>query len=186
MNQSKIKRFYNDFTFRKAIWLAPLAYIIHQIEETVFGFTIWREKYFHASQTLPIPVFFAILMAVYLAYIIIHNLWSNRVTAWFVLAAILAMQFHNGIYHLGGTLYFGEYSPGLVTGLIIYIPLNCLFLYKAYQEELINKTSGILALIYAGVLFWSFEFLGNMVVFVNIIISAIIFIAYYMKVRSAS
>ncbi|GAG62896.1 unnamed protein product, partial [marine sediment metagenome] len=69
MNQSKFKSFYNDFTFRKAIWLAPLAYAVHQIEEIVFGFTIWREKYLNASQTLPIPVFFAILMAVYLAYI---------------------------------------------------------------------------------------------------------------------
>ena len=125
-------------------------------------------------------------MAVYLAYIIIHNIWPNRVTAWFVLAAILAMQFHNGIYHLVGTIYFGEYSPGLVTGLIIYIPLNCLFLYRAYQEELISKTSGTLALIYVGVLFWSFEFLGNVVIFVSIIISAIILIAYYSKLRLAS
>ena len=186
MSESKIKKIFSKITFRKAIWFAPLAYAVHQIEETVFGFTIWREKYLHASQTLPIPVFFAILMAVYLVYIIIHNLWPNKVTAWFVLVVILAMQFHNGIYHLVGTIYFGEYSPGLVTGLIIYIPLSCLFFYKACKEELINKTSGTLTLIYAGVLFWSFEFLGNAIVFIGIIVSAIIFIAYYIKVRSAS
>ncbi len=186
MNQSKIKRLYNDFTFRKAIWLAPLAYALHQIEETVFGFTIWREKYLHASQTLPIPVFFAILMGVYLAFILIHNLWPNKVTAWFVLAAILAMQFHNGIYHLVGTIYFGEYSPGLITGLIIYIPLSCLFFYKAYKEELINKTSGVFVFIYAGVLFWSFEFLGNAVVFISIIASVIVLIIYFLKIPSNS
>ena len=169
--------------FKKILFLGPVAYIIHQIEETLFQFPSWRERNLGFSQTLPIPLFFSILMAVYLLYIMIHYFWSNKATAWVVLTTILAMQFHNGIYHLVGTIVFTEYSPGLITGLIIYIPLSCLLFYKAYKEELINKTSGIFALIYSGILFWSFEFLGNIIVFIAFIVSAIILIVYYFKFR---
>jgi hypothetical protein len=181
MNISKIKDFFNNIPFKKAIFLGPVAYVIHQIEESVLGFPLWREEHLHLSQNLPIPLFFGILMAVYLLYILIHYFWSNEASAWVVLTAILAMQFHNGIYHFVGTIVFADYSPGLVTGLIIYVPISCFLFYKAYKEELINKTSGILALIYSGILFWSFEFLGNIIVLLAFITSAIILIVYYFK-----
>ena len=74
-------------------------------------------------------------------FIILHNLWPNRVTAVITLTGLLAMQFYNGIYHLVGTCYFGEFSPGLVTGLILFIPLSYFFILKAYRESYINKTS---------------------------------------------
>jgi hypothetical protein len=184
MNFSKIRDKLSDFQFKNIIFLGPLAYAIHQIEETVFGFTFWREENLHLSQDLPIPLFFGILVAVYLLYIIIHNLWSNKATAWVVLTAILAMQFHNGIYHLVGTIYFAEYSPGLITGLIIYIPLSCLLFYRAYKEELINITSGIFILMFSGILFWSFEFLGNAIIIISFIVSVILITVYYFKSRN--
>jgi hypothetical protein len=182
-NLSNIKDILNNIPFKKAIFLAPVAYAIHQVEETVFGFPLWREENLHLSQNLPIPLFFGILMAVYLLYIIIHYFWPNNASAWVVLTAILAMQFHNGIYHFVGTIVFADYSPGIITGLIIYIPLSSFLFYKAYKEELINKSSGIFILIISGILFWSFEFIGNIIVLLASITSAIILIVYYFKFR---
>jgi hypothetical protein len=180
----QLKNFFNNLPFKKAIFLGPVAYAIHQIEETFLGFPAWREENLHLSQNLPIPLFFGILMVVYLFYIILHYRWSNKVSGGIVLTVILAMQFHNGIYHLVGTIIFADYSPGLVTSLILYIPLSCLLFYKAYKEELINKTSGVFFLIISGVLFWSFEFLGNTIIIIAFSISVIILIVYYYKLQN--
>jgi hypothetical protein len=179
---SQLKKVINNLPFKKAVFLAPIAYTVHQIEESVFNFPEWRERNLNLSQNLPIAIFFSILMGVYLLIILIHYFWSTNATGWVLLTTIFAMQFQNGIYHLVGTIIFADYSPGLVTGLIFYIPLSCLLFYKAYKEDLINILSGIVIVIISGVLFWSFEFLGNLVVFAAFIISITFIIVYRFKV----
>lgn len=46
-----------------------------------------------------------------------------RVAVWgaWVLASALGA---NAIFHMGATLAFGEYSPGLVTAVLLYVPLT--------------------------------------------------------------
>jgi hypothetical protein len=178
---SQLKKVFNNLPFKKAVFLGPIAYLVHQIEESVLGFPVWRERNLNLSQNLPILLFFSILMGVYFFIILIHYFWSNNATGWVLLNAILAMQFHNGIYHLVGTIYFAEYSPGLVTGLILYIPLSCLLFYKAYKEQLINKLSGVLIVIISGISFWTFEFFGNVIIIIVFGISIVLIIVYRFK-----
>ena len=40
----------------------------------------------------------------------------------------------NGIAHLLGTLAFGSYSPGLITSVILYLPLSQLVLLRASYQ----------------------------------------------------
>ena len=181
MNESKIKRLYNKFTFQAALLLAPLAYAIHQIEETTLGFREWRGKYFGATNPLPSEIFFAMLMALDIAYIILYNIWPNRVTAQIVLLGFLTTEFHNAFYHLIGSLYFGEFSPGLITGLLLYVPISCFIILRAYQENLMNKVSGTFLIVIAGVLFWTFEFIGVIIIVIFQIIVVLILVVYYFK-----
>ena len=183
MNNTKIKSIFTEITFRKVIWLAPLAYFIHQIEETIYNFPSWRYRYTGLSNPLPIPIFFTILMCLSLVYIIFHYKWTNQATALVLLTPQIASQFHNGLYHLIGTIYFGVYSPGLITGLILYISLSCLMIFKAYQDNYINKITGFIIIIASGVLFWTFEFIGPIIIVIYQIIVILILIIYYRKLH---
>lgn len=126
-------------------------------------------------------------MGLYFVFIILHYYWPNRPTALISLIAFLTVQFHNAIYHLFFTIYYGVYSPGVVSGLIVYIPLNCILILLAYRENYINKISGVIIFLIAGVAYWLYYcFLGEIMIIIFLIISAIILIIYYIKsVRSS-
>jgi hypothetical protein len=148
-------------TFGTSLLLAPLAYQIHHYEEhVILNFRAWRLLYFPASNPLPTDAVLAIITALTLIYIIIYMLVKSRASAQVAILLLMATQVHNVIYHAGGTLYFRNFSPGLVTALAVYLPVNIIIANKALQEQLVTwkSLSGLFVL--GGVLFWLFEFFG--------------------------
>ena len=183
MNESKYKNILNNLTYRKALWLTPLAFLIHLIEEIVFEMWEWESKFlgqdnFTRDEFL---TFNFILMVLYFLFISLHHFWSNRPTALFVLIGILTLQFQNATYHLIFTINTGAYSPGLISGLMVYIPLNCVFIYLAYREKYINKISGVGVFLTAGLIYWIYHFTGELIIVLYCILSALILIVYYVK-----
>lgn len=132
-------------------------------------------------------IFNLILMGLYFVLIILHYFWSNRPTALIFLIGILTVSFHNGIYHLLATFLYGVYSPGVISGLIVYIPLNCIFLLLAYRENYINKISGVIILLLSGAIYWIYYIvLGELMIIIYLIISAIYLIIYYIRGTQSS
>ena len=60
---------------------------------------------------------------------ILYNLNKANV---FMIAVVGTLFFTNGIVHLLATLFTATYSPGTVTGVIIYIPLGILIFKKIF------------------------------------------------------
>ncbi len=188
MSESKNKTILSNFTFRKVLWLVPIAFLIHLIEEIVFKFWEWESNYIGTDTTFDFFIMFnLILMVLYFVLIILHHFWSNRPTALISLFGFLGVQFHNAIYHLIVTIYYGIYSPGVVSGLVAYIPLNCVLILLAYREKYINRVSGVVIVIVSGVMYWLYYlFFGELVIIIYLIISMIYLIVYYAKsVRSS-
>ncbi len=183
MSESKNRALLSNFTYRKALWLVPIAFLIHLIEEIAFNFWEWESNYLGTDTTFDFFIIFnLILMVLYFVLIILHHFWTNRPTALICLIAFLGVQFHNAIYHLFFTLYYGVYSPGVVSGLVAYIPLNCVLILLAYRENYINKASGVVIFIISGVVYWLYYlFFGEIVIIVFLIISMIYLFAYYAK-----
>ncbi|MFX0071940.1 MAG: HXXEE domain-containing protein, partial [Candidatus Hermodarchaeota archaeon] len=183
MNGLKIKNSFSNFSFKKAIWLAPIAYLVHLIEEASFGFYKWSNKYFNDNLTFGQWLLFnCILMGIYFLLIIIYNIWPNQATGLIVLTAFLTVQFHNAIFHLFWTIYLGVYSPGVISGLLLYIPFSCIYTLKAYKEHYLTKLSGILIFIISGFMMWIFFFvLGAIMIITYLIVSGIILVIYYIK-----
>jgi Protein of unknown function with HXXEE motif len=48
--------------------------------------------------------------------------------------AIAALLFANGLLHLLGSIMTGTYSPGVVTGVVLYVPLGLLALMRAWTQ----------------------------------------------------
>jgi hypothetical protein len=153
-----------------ALLLAPLAYAIHHAEEhMLFNFREWRLRYFPDSNALSTEAVFVILTAITLVYILLFTTLRTKLAAWGVLLFLMASQVHNAIFHLGGTLVFQDFSPGLITAVLLYVPVNTLILRAALQDALATprQLGGLFGV--GGILFWAFEFFGPAVLLLTVL-----------------
>lgn len=147
--------------FQTALLLAPLAYAIHHAEEhLLFNFRAWRLRYFPDNNALSTEAVLAVLMGVTLVYLLLHATLRTRVTAFTAILFLMATQVHNALFHLGGTIAFSDFSPGLITAMLLYVPVNLLIARSALQEGLVTKAQLALLFLGGGALFWAFEFVG--------------------------
>lgn len=136
-------------------WLPGICVALHIIEEFVWpgGFLAWHRRYrpeFAASITSRHAIVYnAILLAVTFVLGWMGPAWPRGLSLWLILTALLAF---NGLFHAVGVLRLRQYSPGVVTGLILYVPL-CVwgfwyFIQKNQASLLMAITSLILGLLY--------------------------------------
>lgn len=153
--------------FSSALLLAPLVYAIHHAEEHLFfNFRAWRLKYFPDNNALSTEAILAILVSVGLVYLLIHATTRTRVSAWVTLMFLMATQVHNAIFHLGATIIFRDFSPGLITAMALYLPANGLIAQAALREGWVSPRQLGAIFIAGGVLFWAFEWIGPPVLLV--------------------
>jgi hypothetical protein len=159
-------------SFNSALLLAPLAYAIHHAEEhLLFNFREWRLRYFPDSNALSTEAILVIISSISLIYILLFSTLRTRVAALTAILFLMASQVHNVIFHVGGTVVFWDFSPGLITALLLYIPANSLIIRAALTDGLAT-TRQIWALFgVGGLLFWGFEFYGPVVMFATVIVT---------------
>ncbi len=154
-------------SFSTALLLAPLAYAIHHAEEHLFlNFRAWRLKYFPDNNALSTEAVLAILVSVGLVYLLLHATVRTRVSAWMTLTFLMATQVHNAIFHLGATIFFRDFSPGLITAIVLYLPVNWLIAQAALKEDWVSARQLGVIFLAGGLLFWAFEMIGPPVLLV--------------------
>ncbi len=122
-------------TLVSPIWVFfPIAITLHNIEEA-----IWLPKWSQHAKRFHKPVepnefFFAVLVVTILAYlstflaVAFPSVWLwRRIFIGFLGAMIL----NTFVPHLLATIMLRRYSPGLLTGLFLLIPINSTILYQA-------------------------------------------------------
>lgn len=111
-----------------AIFLVCIFYAIHMVEEFSFGFVEWADRYFgHFDWTQNLVgnfMFFVFVAAACYGY---HEnqtryLWAGMSVIMWILA--------NSFIHISCTMLGREYSPGVVTAVLIYLPGGVYFLVK--------------------------------------------------------
>jgi uncharacterized protein with HXXEE motif len=108
-------------------WSLAGAASIHIIEEFAFpgGFKAWWCAYRPNIAASVSNRFLVIINGILIAFSIIVALAvsapkGNGVAAWLTLAALL---FSNAIFHIIGAIQTKRYSPGMISGIVLYIPL---------------------------------------------------------------
>jgi hypothetical protein len=107
-------------------WLPAICVGLHVFEEFVWpgGFLSWYRAYrpeFAASLTVRFVVVVNALLLLFALLIAAFGPNSSRgVSAWLALMAALAC---NGVFHVRGMMLSKHYSPGVATGVLLYIPL---------------------------------------------------------------
>ncbi len=72
---------------------------------------------------------------------------------------------------------FQDFSPGLITAVLLYIPVNIIIVGKALQEGWISKHSLTVLFLLGGLMFWSFVKLG-LFLMVTMLVISYLWIAY--------
>jgi hypothetical protein len=106
-------------------WLPLVAVALHLIEEFAWpgGFADWYRRYRPERARSVTPTFLFWINALLVAMALVAGALGPRpqgVAFWLVVASIGAA---NAIFHLWATWRRREYSPGVVTGLVVYLPL---------------------------------------------------------------
>lgn len=133
---------------RYLVWLLPLTYSMHIVEEYFAGGGLpeWFSQVFNATIS---NNDFIIINAIALSAVIIFAFVYQFFKQYNVLfLALVTLFFVNGIIHFLSSVFSMTYSPGTITGLILYIPMG-IFLFKrilpllSYNQRVTGISIGI-------------------------------------------
>jgi len=116
-------------------WLPLAAVSLHLIEEFVWpgGFAEWFRWYRPERASSVTRGFLFRINALFVAMAVLAGVLGFArygVAIWLVVASIAAT---NGLFHLWAVARTGKYSPGVVTGCLVYLPL-AVFGFRYFWE----------------------------------------------------
>jgi hypothetical protein len=111
--------------FRRLVWAIPVAYLLHLAEETAGGFPGWAS---HALGGGIDGTVFALSNVCFMAIVLGLTAWASLTMA--RPAVLLLVVWTSGhlfwdcLFHVVMTVALRRYSPGLITGCLLYFPLS--------------------------------------------------------------
>ena len=159
--------------FKNLIVLGPLIYAIHHYEEhVIFNFREWRLNYFLDNNAIATEEVLIRLISLLLIVIFIHLIKKNRGSAHVVLFFLMTTQVVNAFFHIFFSLYYNDFSPGTITGIILYLPINILIISAAFKESFLKSYIELAMIGLFGIATFSlFELFGPIVIGLSIIVS---------------
>jgi hypothetical protein len=164
--------------FKNLIVLGPLIYAIHHFEEHIlFNFREWRTNYFSDNNFIATEAILIILISQLLIFIFIHLIKNNRASAHLVLFFLMTTQVINAFFHVFFSFYFNDFSPGAITAVLLYLPVNYFIIRDAFREGYIKSYVELLILFLSGITtFTLFEMMGPQVLGYALILMPIYYI----------
>lgn len=114
------------------LWLFVPAYAIHVAEEWFAGFTVWVEPF--AGRPIPGLAFLVINAIAMVALTIgIRAAARTEANGWMAVA-IATIVLINTAAHAAGAAFTRAYAPGLVSAVVLYVPLGSLTMLRALDQ----------------------------------------------------
>ena len=167
--------------FRNLIILSPLAFVLHHFEEhIIFNFREWRLTYFLDNNSLSTEEVLLRLLAVMLVFIFLHSIRRNKGSAHILLYFLMTTQVVNAFFHIFFSFYFLDFSPGVITGVLLYLPVNYLIFKSALSEGYLGGREIGYIFILGSATFALFEYFGPMVMQITLLLSVIY---YFLSIK---
>lgn len=138
----RIAAWFMRLDFRKAIWLAPLVWCLHEAEE-------WNIDTFERANFVD-PGYFSLIdrpmLWLGLAQVALQGVLWTALTAWprnprfaafLTLPVFIVVAFGNVMLHAFWVWHFGGYSPGAITAVLLVGPVVVGLTIKAVRERLV-------------------------------------------------
>jgi len=133
------------------IFVLCLIYCFHMVEEFTLGFVEWGDRYFGSfdwTQNLIGNFMFFVILA-FGCYLYYKNstkyLWVGMAGSMWVLS--------NAFLHISSSLLAKEYSPGVVTATIFYIPCGVYFLIQWGKKGVLTWKNVTLSFVVGAMVF---------------------------------
>lgn len=142
MNISVIVPFLNSLTFDRLLWLVPVFFALHNLEEAPFmeGWSKRLPLKIHPNVTtrqFVIAVTVLTVAGFLLTYISLGYL-QPAIGYLLVLEIQMILLFNAFIPHIGSTIRFRMYSPGVVTAIVITLPFSFYLFRRAFAENILT------------------------------------------------
>lgn len=133
-----------------------LAITLHNIEEAIW-LPDWSQSAYSIQQPVTAHEFhFAVIVITALAYLTAFFFvqFPHINIAKYAFIGFLGAMFFNTFFpHLLSTIIMKAYAPGLITGLLLNVPINFFILYQLHKQHIINfKNILISTLVIGGIL----------------------------------
>ncbi|HJQ20903.1 MAG TPA: HXXEE domain-containing protein [Gemmatimonadaceae bacterium] len=108
------------------LWLPFLAIAAHLVEEFVWpgGFAEWYRHYPPGHTVQVSARLLVIVNVLFVALALVPPLLGANARGWAYWALVAAIAGVNGLFHIIATVRGRQYSPGLITGSLLYLPLG--------------------------------------------------------------
>jgi hypothetical protein len=127
-------------TFYRLIWLMPASFAAHIAEEWLGGFAHWVTHVVGGAMSeqafIENNAFF---MAVMLALTAFAATARTRWTVIVLVAWASANLFWDALFHLFATAWWAQYSPGVVTATLFYLPVSFVVGRSALKDGVISR-----------------------------------------------
>ena len=151
MGPDRIVERLTSLNFRQAVWLFPIAYTFHVLEELPL-FTSWARRYASPAFTMRdyLVIHMTGIVVAFVAPLIINRFPNRAVIFGFFTFVFTPAVCFNILFHAGSTAAFGVYSPGLLTALTLYPPLFYVVTRQAFRERLLTNRTAVISFALAG------------------------------------
>lgn len=122
----------------RTLWLVPVFFTVHNMEE-YFNFPLVMRSLSHfpgfsamsKAQMLYAIIFLTVLVVLftYLGTKIKKN--NNGI---FIISVILSAILANAFLHTAVSIWFGEYMPGVISAVVLFVPFSVYLLRRAVRE----------------------------------------------------
>lgn len=133
-----VNLFLNAFAkldFLSMLWLFLLAFIIHEIEE-------WNITDFERRHYVELPaivtkrnarMWIKFICVVGIVWCTAATLPGNPKLAAYVFLPAISLAFGNALQHVYWTLHFRQYAPGVISAVLLLIPISCYLFLRAVK-----------------------------------------------------
>jgi hypothetical protein len=134
--------FLNALPFDRVVWLVPVFFTLHNLEEAPF-MERWSRRLplkIHptvSTRQFVIAVTFLTVAGFVITYVGVEVV-GNQMGYWMVLAIQAILFFNALIPHIAATIRFRLYSPGVITATLINIPFSVYLFQRALMEHILD------------------------------------------------
>ena len=129
-------------------WLLPATILIHQLEEYFGQFPLWYSNLLNAQlSNQDFILINGVGLFVFTVFSLSYLFNKNNL----ILVALGTLVFANGMIHLLLSIFTFSYSPGTISGVVLFIPLGIIIFKKILPqlregESIIAISIGIIVL----------------------------------------